>query len=162
VAKSNDRKKAQVQAIAWLTMREYSEVELTEKLLEKGYVQATVKAVISDLIAQGLQSDARLIEGWIAKRQRQGYGPYRIQQELLQKGIPSTAIMMQLEFTQEVWQTTLSRIYLQKFGDKIPKTIKERWSQMQMLQRRGFTKPQILQFFAEQTDGLLAVDELGD
>jgi regulatory protein len=71
-----------------LTYRPRSRAELIQKLLDKGFDQAVVEAVVVYLERLGYINDRQFAEQWAAGRVRlRGFGSRRIEQELRNKGI---------------------------------------------------------------------------
>lgn len=78
-------------ALRSLSGRARSEREIVDKLTRAGYDERTVAAVMEKLSAYDLVDDASFARQWAASRSRRGMGPYRIRQELRQKGIAGDA-----------------------------------------------------------------------
>lgn len=74
-------------ALRLLTRREYSAMELCDKLKQKGFSPNDVQSALHECQRLGYQSDGRFVENYIRVRIHQGYGPLKIRQELKNKGI---------------------------------------------------------------------------
>jgi|688.fasta_scaffold373964_2 regulatory protein len=126
--------------MGYLARREHSQEELRQKLVHKGFPERLVNTVIADFGNRGLQSDARFVEVFTRSRLAKGYGAYRIQQELCQRGIEEGEIpaMSPLD-----WDGLIQRVYAKKFGDTPPESLRERVAIERFLLGRGFSGDQI-------------------
>jgi regulatory protein len=79
-------------AMVYLARREHSVLELTQKLLQKGYTKMEVEPAIHYLIQERLLSNERFTEQWVHHKQNRGYGPRYLAFELTQKGISAELI----------------------------------------------------------------------
>ena len=70
-----------------LAMREHSNIQLINKLKNKGFEADIVNNVLEDLRNSGFQSDERYTEEYIRYRQNSGYGLEKIIYELKSNGI---------------------------------------------------------------------------
>lgn len=90
--------KAFLYAIYLLSFRDYTEREICEKLIRKGYDESTVNQVVKDLIQKGYIDDDRYAEQWIKnKAKSKGIGTAKIKYELSKKGISYDLIKEKLE-----------------------------------------------------------------
>lgn len=129
-------------AMSLLAAREHSRAELRGKLLQRFNAGAVIDDVIDRLAAEGLQSDERFIEAFIASRTRRGQGPVRIRGELQQRGIDKALTSRYLDRAGVDWRELAERALQKKYGppsDEGP--LKAR--QIRFLQYRGFTHDQI-------------------
>lgn len=78
-------------AMGLLARREHSQKELAQKLSKHAEYEL-IDQVISQLIADNLQSDERYCEAFIRSKARKHYGPTKIRYELAQKGLSSSII----------------------------------------------------------------------
>ncbi|MDP5325210.1 MAG: recombination regulator RecX [Litorivicinaceae bacterium] len=76
----------------WLSMREHSRYELTQKLTAKDpqLSRAEIGALLDACADSGEQSDARYAEALVRSRRAKGYGRQRIVAELRQHQIAAT------------------------------------------------------------------------
>lgn len=130
-------------ALRYLSHREYSSLELRQKLCRKGYPETIVEQVVADLVSQGFQSDGRFAEVFARSRAEKGYGAYRIRQELRQRGIDADRA---LENDQD-WDALIRKIYVKRYGETVPDTLKEYAARERFLRRRGFDSDQIRRLF---------------
>jgi regulatory protein len=78
---------ALARAVALLSRREHSALELRRKLVQRGFDPAEVEQALSRLGDSGLQDDARFAESLARSRVNAGYGPQRLRAELAQHGL---------------------------------------------------------------------------
>ncbi len=103
--------------------------------------------VIDNLRAEGLQSDERFTEAFVHYRIDRGYGPFRISQELQQRGVCDTLISRFLYVEELDWRQPASEAREKRFGKLLPTDYKDRAKQSRFLQSRGFNNEQIRQLF---------------
>lgn len=117
-----------------LAQRDHSSQELEEKLRQKGFSDATTSKVINELKQMKLIDDERFVETWSRFRiAHHHFGPHRLREELLKKGISSEDIAAYMQ--------TISRTY--DFVDEVEKTLLQRYpdpSQLKgkTMRRRAF------------------------
>lgn len=123
-------------AIRYLSIREYSTKELTQKLAPFVGDGDDLGALLEWLRSHGFLSDMRFVDAYVRRRSVR-YGSRRILQELQGYGISDTVLHQvgsemrenELERARQIWQ--------KKFGNK-PSDVKERARQIRFLQQRGF------------------------
>ena len=128
-------------ALKMLMRREHSKLELSQKLLAKGFDIVDVNSSISKLVQQNYQSDDRFSEGFILMRFNQGKGPVKIASELKMRGIDT------FDLSIFDWFKLAKEIRQRKFGDASSLDYKEIAKQKRFLQSRGFNLDQINQAF---------------
>ena len=79
-------------ALNFLARREHTKLELQRKLNAKGFAANNITEAIDKLEKQGLQSDERFLESYVAMRCKRGFGPIRITKELCERGIDQELI----------------------------------------------------------------------
>lgn len=97
---------------------------------------------LAELIAEGLLSDERFAEAFVASRTEKGSGPLRIQAELRERGLNDELIARYVDFSDRDWHERAARVRRKRFGPAPPGDIKERARQARFLQYRGFTAEQ--------------------
>jgi regulatory protein len=127
----------------WLARREYSQAELSTRLVARGHSPEDVEAAVVGLVADGLVSDERFAESFVAARIRRGQGPVRIRMELERRGVAPDTIRLHLDDTSLDWHSLVRDVRSRKFGEVQPKEDKEKARQMRFLEYRGFTGEQI-------------------
>jgi len=124
-----------------LARREHSCTELRRKLAARDYPEDEIDEAVARLEAEGLASDARFAEAFVAARVRRGQGPRRIQRELDARGVDP---QLGAEPLGEVdWPEQVRAARVRKFGPERPADFKERARQARFLEYRGFTGEQI-------------------
>ena len=121
-----------------LARREQTRAELERRLTRAGFPADTVAATLDALAAEGLQSDARFAEAFVASRYRKGKGPVRIRAELSQRGFDRDAIAAAIAGSGYDWFALAREVRAQRFGDAPPEDFKARARQLQFLSYRGF------------------------
>jgi regulatory protein len=134
----------------YLARREHGVLELTRKLITRGFEADSVEAAVRDLITDGLLSDSRFAEAFVHSRFQRGSGPQKIQAELRQRGIDDDLISACLESVCEQWLARVREVREKKFGPEQPRDFRERNRQMRFLQQRGFTSEQIYAVFKDE------------
>ncbi len=125
-----------------MAQREYSALELTQKLSTKGYAIEEIEPVLVQLAQNNYQSDERFSKAFVLMRTNQGKGDVLISQQLKQKGIEDFDLST-IDFFE-----LAKRVRLKKYGEQLPKDYKEKAKQQRFLQSRGFDLEQINQVFS--------------
>lgn len=134
-------------AVRLLARREYGAVELSKKLLQKGYTKEEAKAVIAECQRLNLQNDARYAEQLCRTRIAQGYGPLRISQELQALHIDEELIHQVLTPEQENWIAYAKSAWQKKFKAASKSSAEELLKQRRFLMYRGFSSEIITRVF---------------
>lgn len=143
---------ARRKAMDFLARREHTREELCRKMRAAGFDANVALDAIEELRKEGLQSDRRFVESFVASRIRQGKGPTVIRADLSQRGVRDPVIHEVLVEVEEDWNALARQVRVKKFGEQTPAEFKEKARQMRFLQRRGFEPDQIQ----------AAVDVVGD
>src|SRR5215212_4684210 len=85
-----------------LARRDYSEQELSTKLLAKGFTEEAVTHTVTRLKEHKYLNDSRLAADQIERLTAQGFGPEGIKAKLAQKGFSSETIAHALTTNQEM------------------------------------------------------------
>jgi len=134
-----DPKELRRAAMDLLARREHSRLELYQKLSKKGSPSSLINQILAELASEKLLSEERFVESYIHHRSGQGYGPLRIRQELLERGIASDLIDQVLDENAVGWFELAAAVKLKKFGKVQPQSLAERAKQFRFLQYRGFS-----------------------
>ncbi|MCD6039581.1 MAG: recX [Gammaproteobacteria bacterium] len=118
-------------------------MELSRQLQRKISSQDAIDSVLAALREEGILNDNRFIENFIRYRRTQGYGPLRIQAELLERGIEQDLIEHHLKITDNAWLDEVRKAWQKRFKNRLPLDFKSRAQQMRFLRYRGFTFEQI-------------------
>jgi regulatory protein len=119
-------------------LREHSRAELRRKLTAKGHAGDVVELVLDDLTAQGLQSDERFTERYVAQRVERGYGPLRVRAELRERGIDEALIEACLDGDERAWREAMCQVLDQRFASAAGADRRELARRARFLERRGF------------------------
>jgi len=130
-----------------LTRRDYSQLELLDRLANKGFSRTESQTIIDDLAAQGWQSDQRFAESYARYRIKKGYGPIKISYELKQRGIESFDLDRVVFDLADDWGDLLQQIYHKKYTDDSALSNKEWLKRSRFLQQRGFSGELINRLF---------------
>ncbi len=131
-------------AMGLLARREHSLAELKIKLLRRyGDDSDLIDQVLEQLGCDGLQSDERFCQAYIAMRSRGGRGPLRIAMELRERGIGDQLTAAYLDPQDDSWLDSARSVRHKRFGCVPPTDLKARAKQMRFLQYRGFSREQI-------------------
>ena len=129
-------------ALDIVSRREHSEKEIKNKLLEKFHAPEIIEQVVLKLIENNLINDVRFAEMYVLVRKRKGFGPKKIQFELMARGIDDS--ISSLVITEEgSWKEAALKAFNKKFKNGASQEFKERNKQKTFLQNRGFSFEEI-------------------
>ena len=126
-------------AMNWLSRREHSQLELRDKLAKRDVPADVIDATVIALVADGLLSDDRFAEAFVASRVRKGQGPVRIRMELHRRGINDELAALHVDDAGIEWGRLARDVRHKKFGAATPSEYKEKARQMRFLEYRGFS-----------------------
>lgn len=121
-----------------LARREHGRVELTRKLRQRGATPELIEPALDRLVEDGLLSESRYLESFVASRARSGYGPLRIREELGQRGLQKADVEQALKECGIDWQEKLQETWQRKFAGRLPADARERAQQGRFLSYRGY------------------------
>jgi regulatory protein len=136
-------------AINWLSRRDYSEAQLSQKLRQKGALPEQLSAVVAWCKAQEYLDESRFLSMLVRNRARQGYGYNYLLQECRAQKITAEQLNNCIQSLAIDWWALASVAYQKKYGDSSITDYKEKTKRMAFLQRRGFTGEQIKAVFTE-------------
>jgi regulatory protein len=87
ITSQEELNKAQAYALMLLGYRERSLREIKMRMRQKGYEEKLIEKVVKYLKDRNLINDKRFTRLWAESRIKKGYGSWRIQSELEQKGV---------------------------------------------------------------------------
>jgi regulatory protein len=125
-------------ALAALSRREHSRLELTQKLKKAGFSNEDIEPLLEDLIKRNWLSEERFIEAFVRSRFNQNYGPLRIRYDLQQRGISGEMIANALLEYQDEWKESARSLKIRRFGENVSSDQKTKAKQMRFLSSRGF------------------------
>ena len=133
-------------ALDIVSRREHSEKEIKNKLLEKFDAPEIIEQVVLKLVENNLINDVRFAEMYVLVRKRKGFGPKKIQFELMARGIDDS--ISSLVITEEgSWKEAALKAFNKKFKNGASQEFKERNKQKTFLQNRGFSFEEIESVF---------------
>lgn len=135
-----------------LARREHTVTELREKLRARGFDEPTIESTLAALLDEGLLSEARFVETFIASYARRGKGPVWIRAELERRGIPAATVADALAAGGADWTAAARDARHKRFGARPPADARDRARQLRFLQGRGFTAEQARAAFAGGDD----------
>jgi len=134
-------------AMNLLARREYSQQELVGRLVAKfpehDKASSTLASVLDKLVQEGLLSDARFAGAFLRSRASRGQGPYRISQELQQRGVAESLVEQAFADESFDWFELARQVAQKRFGAERPEDYQERGKRARFLQYRGFSTDQI-------------------
>jgi regulatory protein len=132
---------ARTAAIALLARRDFTCRELRDRLIDRGFKQATAAGVVVELVREHILDDARSAQNYVAYHAGRGHGPLRIAAELQRRGIAADLIETALA-TGPDWSALACKVRRAKFGMP-PSSWAQRARQARFLQYRGFSSDHI-------------------
>jgi regulatory protein len=126
------------QALDCLARREYSRLELQQRLSQRNPEAGVedIATVLDQLQEDQLQDDHRFAQGFTRLRVMRGHGPLKIAYELQQKGV--TRDCVDAAIAAHDWSLLAQEALNKKFGDAKATTWEERAKRLRFLQQRGF------------------------
>ena len=137
-------------ALNWLSRRDYSEAQLSQRLLRRSGAPADVNQVLAWCKTENYLDQQRFLLMLLRSRVNKGYGLNYIVQVCRQKNISKEQVLACAAQQEIDWFTQARQQYQKKFGDSAVADYKEKLKRMAYMQRRGFSNEQI-QFALEQT-----------
>ena len=140
ITSQEELNKAQAYALMLLGYRERSLREIEMRMRQKGYEEKLLEKVVKYLKDRNLINDKRFTQLWAESRIKKGYGSWRIQSELEQKGVNreiADEILKDLYSGIDEVQVALDLVEKKRWVSKEPLRLTERVSNL--LRRRGFS-----------------------
>ena len=125
-----------------ISRREHSEQEITKKLLKKFDTPEVIDRVIIKLVSNNLVDDVRYTQMYVLARKRKGFGPKKIQFELISRGINDSISSLVIK-EEGSWKEAAQKAFNKKFKNGASQEFKERNKQKTFLQNRGFSFEEI-------------------
>ncbi len=140
-------------ALRYLARREYSRLELRQKLSTHphGHAPEVLTEVLDKLEQAGYLSAQRAVEQIIRNR-RSRFGSQRILHELKTKGFDDHTIDMALSGLHATETEAAVAVWQKKFG-VLPGSREERAKQIRFMMSRGFSMKMINQVFSQVSEG---------
>ena len=134
-------------ALDILSRREHSTKELVIKLEKKFTSNTDILLTVSKLKKNNLLNDIRFTESYVAARKRKGFGPKKIEFELISKGIKDSDISYVLS-EETGWCELAKKAFNKKFKNGPSNEINQKLKQKNFLKNRGFTFKEIESVFS--------------
>ena len=134
-------------ALDILSRREHSTKELVIKLEKKFTSNTDILLIVSKLKKNNLLNDIRFTESYVAARKRKGFGPKKIEFELISKGIKDSDISYVLS-EETGWCELAKKAFNKKFKNGPSNEINQKLKQKNFLKNRGFTFQEIESVFS--------------
>ncbi len=128
---------AYARALGLLARREHSARELGAKLGARGFGVAEVERTLAQLAAEGALSNRRYAESLARERLAQGYGPRRIEAELVARGVVDEDIRAALGALAADWEAVATAALARRCGAALTEPA-GRAKRAAFLLRRGF------------------------
>jgi len=135
-------------ALDILSRREHSTKELVIKLEKKFTSNKDILLTVSKLKKNNLLNDIRFTESYVAARKRKGFGPKKIEFELISKGIKESDISYVLS-EETGWCELAKKAFNKKFKNGPSNEINQKLKQKNFLKNRGFTFQEIESVFSD-------------
>ncbi|MDC3161234.1 recombination regulator RecX [Gammaproteobacteria bacterium] len=135
-------------ALDILSRREHSTKELVIKLEKKFTSNSDILLTVSKLKKNNLLNDIRFTESYVAARKRKGFGPKKIEFELISKGIKDSDISYVLS-GETGWCELAKKAFNKKFKNGPSNEINQKLKQKNFLKNRGFTFQEIESVFSD-------------
>lgn len=123
-------------AFAVLTRKEYSRIDLIEKLMLRAQNRDEVITLVEEFAAANYQSDDRMAEMVVRSQVRKGKGPQRIKLALKSKSLDIAHVNEDLKEID--WLAQAYALKVKKYGVDVAKEPKLKAKQIRFLQYRGF------------------------
>ena len=134
-----------------LARRAYSEQELGEKMLAKGFTEAAVTRTVARLLAQGYLNDAQFAADHAERLRNRGFGNAHIRARLAQKGLASETIEDSLPPDRASDELeSASRFLASRFPANALKQPQTYARAFRLLLRRGYTQDIVETLLGEQ------------
>ncbi len=137
-------------AVSLLAQREYSRLELTDKLTAAQASPEEVEQALAQLEAKGLVDDARVVETLVNRRSGK-LGASRLRQELQAKGVSAEMVAETMAGLKGTELARAQAVWQKKFG-QLAATSAERNKQARFLASRGFSGDVVRQVVAGLSD----------
>ncbi len=137
-------------AMRFLARREYSRLELQQKLSATHSSQACVDLALDQIKASGYQSDERYAELIVRSRINQLCGAFKIEMELKAKGVAASIISLTIESFSVDWFALAKQARGKRYGELIPLDAKSLAKQMRYLRNKGFSQEHIHYAFGDE------------
>jgi regulatory protein len=129
-------------ALDIISRREHSEKEIKNKLLKKFDTSELIDEVILKLIENNLINNFRFAQMYVHVRKRKGFGPMKIQFELMTRGINDSISSIAIS-EEGSWKEAAQIAFNKKFKNGASNDFNEIHKQKSFLRNRGFSFEEI-------------------
>ena len=144
--KLDNAQSIRIKIMDFLARREHTSKEIFQKMEKKVESLNILREQIQKLIDEGLIDNKRFAEQYIHSRSSKGYGPLRIRQELIKKGVNETISQSLME--SQDWSCLAKLVLEKKTGTSIPEERNDILKIKRFLNYRGFNHSQIEEAFS--------------
>ena len=137
-AVNNREAAARTAALRCLARREYSVKELVNKLAAKGFERDVAADTVAKLAEQDLVNDGRFARALMRVRADRGYGPFRLEYELRQRGVDPELVSNSMDQLNENWKERLEQLVAKKYGERPIESANDWMKRANFLRNRGF------------------------
>lgn len=124
--------------MAALARREYSTHEMIAKLVAKGADESDAMRMADLLCDEGVLSDTRFTEQFVASRVSRGFGPLKILAECHARGIADELVERVLATHDDEWGALAMRAWQKRFKGQYAAEFAGQAQQANFLQNKGF------------------------
>ena len=142
----DESKSIRLKIMDFLSRREHSSKEIYQKMSRRVESIEMLMEVIDGLEQDGLLSNERFAESYFQSRKRRGFGPLRIKNELIQRGVQEN-LFYSLNATTD-WSYYALEALKKKMNGKKPEETKDVLKLKSFLNYRGFEFQDIDKAFA--------------
>ena len=134
----------EMRAFAYLLLgrREYSLLELTNRLRKKWPQVDGIETLVDQLEQENLVSNERFAEAFLRSRVQRHQGPLKIRAELRGRGVPDSIISDTLESHSDSWRALAVKWLDKQHSDTI--TFEDKQKYYRRLVNRGFSHGQAM------------------
>lgn len=132
----DEPKAIRLKIMDFLSRREHSSKEIFQKMSQRVESKELLEDSINELVEDGLLSDERFAESYFQSRKNRGFGPLRIKNELIQRGVKES-IFNSIQVDTE-WSFYALEVLEKKINGKKPEEMKEILKLKKFLNYRGF------------------------
>lgn len=141
--KADELQRVSTIAVRYLARRDYSRLELYQRLVAKGFQDAVINQVLEELQMQGYQCDERFADMFIRSRVNAGDGPFKIKIALRGKGICDSLALAVFDKLNIDWFERVQAVKSKRFGEAVSQDVQEVSKQIRYLKNKGFYQDHI-------------------
>lgn len=147
-----DPAKLRARGLYWISKRDYSVKDFTDKLHKVCEIQELIDNLVEDFIKRDWLNEERYLGAFVRTKIAMGLGLYRIKQELQKHGIKGEQTLLHIEELDVDWFEQAKQTYLRKYNDSPVVDFKEKAKRFRYMQYRGFSPDEIKYAMEPQSD----------